>query len=99
MREALKARQTNMDHVNATFREMEAEATRAQLPVAEHVQQKVETLNADWTKIQQMANHLQPASKQEEAIIEGMLVDDCINRTLSLLVCTTVLWHLFLVGC
>ena len=70
MKEALEARQMSMDHVTALFEDLEAEGKQTGSPVAEHVQHKVETLNADWTKIQQMAKHLQPEPNKEE-IIEG----------------------------
>ena len=62
MQEALRARQANMDHVNSTYREMDAESRQAGYNMAEDIQQNVKSLNSDWTKIQQMATNLRPAS-------------------------------------
>ena len=67
MQEALDARQLSMDQVTAIFEDLEAEGRQSGYPVAEHVQQKMETLNADWTKIQQLSKSLE----QDDDIIEG----------------------------
>ena len=74
MAEALRVRQKNMDHMNDKFRDMTIESRQAGVNIPDHVQHKVDTLNADWRKIKQMAANLRPSSDsslEDTVFVEG----------------------------
>ncbi|XP_014679854.1 PREDICTED: uncharacterized protein LOC106819783, partial [Priapulus caudatus] len=71
MREALKARQSNMDAVNATHGAMAMESGQMRVAAPDYVQEKVNHLNADWAQILYLSANLRPASDSSvEALIE-----------------------------
>lgn len=96
MKEALKARQANMDSVNVTHKAMGEESKQLRVAMPEYIQEKVNKLNSDWASIRYMAANLRPASDSSvEALIQrGRANYLCCSFTLLSVVNTicTVRW-------
>ncbi len=74
MQDALRVRQHNMDHMNDKFRDITIESRQVGVNIPDHVQNKVDMLNADWRQIKQMAANLRPSSDsslEDTVFVEG----------------------------
>jgi hypothetical protein len=73
MQDALKVRQSNISNLNEAYFKLSEESQQRNTSVPEHISEKVESLNDDWLKIQELASNLRPLSdtSMEHDFLEG----------------------------
>ena len=80
MEDALQVRQNNISQLNEMYFKLSDECKRREVLMPEPVSEKVETLNDDWLKIQELAATLRPLSdtSMEHNYLEGLhLIRSC----------------------
>ncbi len=71
MQEALRSRQGHMDRLNETYRDLAISSRQVGTNIPEPLQTRVEKLNVDWAKVQQMSTNLRPTSGDHSVFNEG----------------------------
>ncbi len=71
MQEALRSRQGHMDRLNESYRDLAISSRQVGANIPENVQHRVDKLNVDWLKVQQMSNNLRPTSGDHSVFSEG----------------------------
>ncbi|XP_078699259.1 dystrophin-like isoform X33 [Branchiostoma floridae x Branchiostoma belcheri] len=72
MKDALTARQSNVDNVNLTYNSLVTESKDLEVEVPDYVRDKIRKLNADWAKIRYMAANLRPTSDSD---VESLVME------------------------
>ena len=72
MQEALRSRQGHMDRLNETYRDLAISSRQVGANIPDHVQHRVDKLNVDWVKVQQMSTNLRPTSGDDSMFNEGI---------------------------
>ncbi len=71
MQEALRSRQGHMDQLNAQYADFAITTRQAGANVPEPMQHRIDKLNVDWLKVQQMSTNLRPTSGDDSVFTEG----------------------------
>ena len=71
MQETLKIRQSNIAHVNETYASLSRDSEQSSSKVPEHVQQRMDSLNSDWIKIQKLAGGSSSSSPSYKEDVRG----------------------------